>query len=92
MVISNIITSYLVCADCSVSRAGRQEVSQSVTGWHYLSSSTLSNTASFVLRAVYSVKDHHQLNNPLPLLKKACVRQAVSDKWPPPELRSGHPS
>ena len=41
----------------------------------------LSNTASVVSCAVYSVKEHHDLQNDSPLLKKLCVRQAVSDKW-----------
>ena len=41
-------------------------------------------TASFVLCAVYSVKDHHNLQMCSPLLKKTCVRQVVLDKWFPP--------
>ena len=43
----------------------------------------LSNAASFVLRVVYSVKDHHGLLRDSPLLKKTCIRQVVSDKWFP---------
>ena len=46
-------------------------------------STCLMHTASFVLRAVYSVKDHLNLTKYSPLLKKTCVRQVVSDKWFP---------
>ena len=42
-----------------------------------------SNTASFVVCAVYGVKDHHDLQIYSPLLKKTCVRQVVLDKWFP---------
>ena len=47
-------------------------------GWHYLS-----NAASLVLCAVYSVKDHHNLQDDSPVLKKTCVRQEVLDEWLP---------
>ena len=43
----------------------------------------LSNVASFVLCAVYSVKDHHTLPSYLSLLKRTCFRQVVLDKWFP---------
>ena len=52
-------------------------------GWHYLSNATLSNTASFVLCVFRGVKDHHNLQPYVPLLRKTCVRQVVSDKWLP---------
>ena len=37
----------------------------------------LRKTASFVVRAVYSVKGHHTLPEYSPLLKKTCVREVV---------------
>ena len=37
----------------------------------------LSNTASFVVFAACSVKDHHNLQKYSPLLKNNCVRQAI---------------
>ena len=43
----------------------------------------LSNPASSVLCAVYSVKDHHILQIGSPLLRTTCVRQVVLDKWLP---------
>ena len=43
----------------------------------------LSNTASFVLCALRSVKDHHNLQQLFPSLKNTCVRQAALDKWLP---------
>ena len=43
----------------------------------------LSNTASFVLCVVYSVKDHHTLPDCSQLLKNTRVRQVVLDKWLP---------
>ena len=44
-------------------------------------------TASFVLFALRSVKDHHHsLLHYSPLLKNTCVRQVVLDKRFPPEL------
>ena len=51
----------------------------------------LSNTASFVLCAVYSVKDHHNLPNYSPLLTKTCIRQVVLDKWFPLALPQARP-
>ena len=48
----------------------------------------MSNAASFVLCAVRRVKDHHILLNDSPLVKKACVRRVVLDKWFP--LNSGN--
>ena len=41
------------------------------------------NTASFVLCAVYSVKDRHTFPNCSPLSKKTCVRHVALDKWFP---------
>ena len=52
-------------------------------GWHYLSYRYLSKAASFVSCAFLPVKDHHDLPHASPLLKKACVRQVVLDKWFP---------
>ena len=49
-------------------------------GWRCLSKRCLSNTASFVLCAVYSVKDHHTLLHNSKRLKKTCVRQVALDK------------
>ena len=43
----------------------------------------LSSAASFVLCVFRRVKDHHSLLHHSPLLKKACVRQVVSDKRSP---------
>ena len=37
----------------------------------------LSNTTSFVLRAVYSVDDHHNSPKHSPFLKRTCLRQVV---------------
>ena len=37
--------------------------------------------AWFVLYAFRIVKEHHNSSNHSPLLKKACVRQVVLDKW-----------
>ena len=50
--------------------------------WRYLS-----DTASFVLCAAYSVKDQHILPKYSSLLKKTCVRQGVLDKWLPLSTR-----
>ena len=44
----------------------------------------LSNAASFLLCAAYSVKDHRNFANIYsPLLKRTCARQVVLDKWLP---------
>ena len=43
----------------------------------------MSNAASFVLRILRSVKDHHDLPKYSPRLKNICVRQVVLDKWLP---------
>ena len=43
----------------------------------------MSNTSSFVVCAVYSVKNHHELQIYSPRLKNICIRQAVFDKWLP---------
>ena len=60
-------------------------LSGALFGWHYLSNATclICHTASCVLCAVYSVKDHHDLLDCSPLLKNTCVRQVVLDKWFP---------
>ena len=50
-------------------------------GWPYLS-----NTASFVVCAVYSVKDHHKLLTYSSSLKNICARQVVLDKWLPRDM------
>ena len=47
------------------------------------------HTASFVSRAVYSDKDHHNSPNYWPLLKNTCVRQVVSDSRQVPRRRRG---
>ena len=52
-------------------------------GRHYLSHATCLKTASFVLRVLRSVNDHHNLPHYSPRLKKPCVRQVVLDKWLP---------
>ena len=52
-------------------------------GWHSLSNATCLIQASFVLRALRRVKDHHTVLHDSPLLKKTCVRQTVLDKWFP---------
>ena len=43
----------------------------------------ISNTASFVVCVVHSVKDHLILPNDSPLLKSTRARQVVLDKWFP---------
>ena len=43
----------------------------------------VSNTASFVPCAVYSVKDCHNLQNYSSTLMNTCVRQVVLNKWFP---------
>ena len=60
-------------------RVGREEV----LGRHYLSDATLSNPASFALFVFRHVKDHRNSLQSSPLLKKACARQVVLDRWFP---------
>ena len=50
-------------------------------GWHYLSHATcLIRPHLFYALCIVSVKDHRNLPNDSPLLKKTCGRQAVLDK------------
>ena len=46
----------------------------------------MSNTASFVFCVFRRFKDHDNLREYSPLLKKACVRQIELDKWFPHEV------
>ena len=52
-------------------------------GWRYLSQATCLIQASFVECALGRVKDHHTLPHDSPLVKNACVRQVMLDKWLP---------
>ena len=57
-------------------------------GRHRLSNRTCLIQASFVLCVFRRAKDHHNSPHDSPLLKKTCIRQAVLDKWFPPETHS----
>ena len=48
---------------------------------NYLSKRYLSNKASSVSCAVYSIKDHHDLPIHSPRLEKTCVRQVLFTGW-----------
>ena len=52
-------------------------------GWHYLSNATCQIRPHLFYVFFGRVKDHHNLLHYSPLLKKACVRQVVLDKWFP---------
>ena len=51
-------------------------------GWHYLSNATCPIQPRLSYLYVFRrFKDHHDVPTYLSLLKKACVRQVVLDKW-----------
>ena len=57
-------------------------------GWHYLSKATCLIQPHLFCAFVGYVKDHHNLDNYSPRLKKPCVRQVVLDKCFPPNSLS----
>ena len=61
------------------------EILRTFTGWHYLANATcLTRPHSLYAVCVFRrVKDHHNLLDNAPFVKKSCVRQVVLDKASP---------
>ena len=63
---------------------GKCKLALTPFGWHYLSNATcLMRPCLFVFCVVCRAKDHRNSLHDSPILKKACVRQVVLDKWLP---------